>query len=104
MEVQGGTEHRYNGARVNSVIVLPLEETGSTFGAYSAPLGSARLPDHPNGYHPEDCTLLESHSLDEPIFVGCELDGAELVYSFQVPEDTRFKALLIFVNENTIPE
>lgn len=103
LEIQGGTEH-YQATQVNSCIILPLVETGSTIGAYSAPTGAARQPAPLNGYFKEDCTLLESNSLDEPVFTGCELEGAELVYSFQVPEGQEYKALLIFVNENTLPE
>lgn len=104
LEVQGGTEKHYNAARTNSSIIVPLEETGSTFSAYSAPIDSERKSDPITEYYEEDCTLLESHSLDEPIFVGSELDGAELVYAFDVPEGQLFKAILIFINENTIPQ
>jgi hypothetical protein len=103
MEVQGGSEY-YQGSQINSCIILPLEETGSTIGAYSAPIGAPRLSDQTNGYNKEDCTLVESYSLDQPVFTGCELVDAELVYSFQVPEGTLYKAIIIFLNENTIPE
>jgi hypothetical protein len=100
-ETQGGVEY-YQGSQPNSCIILPLEATGSILRAYSAPLGSTRLEDLPNGYHKEDCTLLETHSLDGPVFTGCAVDGAELVFSFQVPEGQVFKSVIIFLNEDTI--
>lgn len=101
VETQGGVEF-YQGATPNSYIILSVEETEATLSAYSAPLNSARLPTHTNGYHAEDCTLLESHSLAEPLFTGHEIDGAELVLSFQIPESETFKSLVIFVNEDTL--
>jgi hypothetical protein len=101
LETQGGNEY-YQGTTPNSCIVLPLEEIGSTVSAYSAPLNSPRLPDYPNGYHPEDCTLIESHSADEPVFLGCAIENAELVYSFQVPKDKIYKSIVIFFNEDTL--
>lgn len=101
IETQGGVEF-YQGATPNSYIILPLDETEATLSTYSAPLNSARLPDHPNGYHAEDCTLLESHSLTGPTFIGHEIDGAELVFSFQIPENETFKSIVIFVNEDVL--
>lgn len=103
LEAQGGNEY-YQGSQINSCIILPLEETESTIGAYSAPIGSPRVPGQENGYHKEDCTLIESYSLNQPVFTGCEIEDAELVYSFQVPEGTLYKAIIIFLNENTISE
>jgi hypothetical protein len=102
IETQGGTEF-YQGAPPNSCVVLSIEDTDSTISAYSAPLGSARLSSHPNGYHVEDCTLIESHSADGPMFMSCVLEGAELVYSFQIPEDKVYKSIVIVVNEDTLP-
>lgn len=101
LETQGGNEF-YRGAPSESCIILSLEETGSTISAYSAPLDSPRLPDHLVGYHPEDCTLLESHSADVPVFMGSSIEGAELVYSFEIPEDKVYKSIAIFVNEDTV--
>lgn len=101
LEIQGGTEH-YQATQMNSCIILPLEETGSTIGAYSAPIGSARQPAPLNGYFKDDCTLIQSQSLDQPVFTESELGGAELVYSFQVPEGQLYKAIIIFVNEKAI--
>jgi len=102
IETQGGTEF-YQGAPPNGCIILSIEETGSTISAYSAPLGSTRLSNHPNGYQVEDCTLLESHSVDGPMFMSCVLEDAELVYSFQIPEDKVYKSIVIVVNEDTLP-
>jgi hypothetical protein len=81
-------------------IILPLvepEEIATIASAYSAPLNSTRLPDNPNLYDPEDCTLLKSHPLTEPTFIGFELEDAELVYCFKIPEDTVFKAIVIAI-------
>ncbi len=102
IETQGGNEF-YQGAPPSSCVILSVEETGSTISAYSAPLDSAKLPGHSNGYHAEDCTLLESHSADEPVFMSSVLEDAELVYSFQIPEDKIYKSIVIFVNEDTLP-
>ena len=47
-------------------IILPLvetEEIATIASAYSAPLNSTRLPDNPNLYDPEDCTLLKKKHL-----------------------------------------
>jgi hypothetical protein len=81
-------------------IILPLvepEEIATIASAYSAPLNSTRLPNNPNLYNPEDCTLLKSHPLNEPAFIGVELEDAELVYCFKIPEDKVFKAIVIVV-------
>jgi hypothetical protein len=101
IETQGGNEY-YQGTTPNSYIIFPLEETESTLSAYSAPIGSAGIPDDPNGYNAEDCTLLENYSLSEPLFVKCVLDDAEPVYYYQIPEGEVFKSIIVFVNEDTL--
>jgi hypothetical protein len=101
LERQGGIEH-YQASRNNSCIIIPLESSGSTIAAYSTPYNSPRREDFPNAYHKDDCTLISSHSLDEPVFTGSEIEGADLVYSFQVPEGILYKSLIIFINESTI--
>ena len=102
IETQGGVEF-YHRSQANSCIVLPLEITGSTIGAYSVPLGSARRPNLPQAYYKEDCTLIESHqSVDGPVFLGIEADGFELAFYLNIPSDKTFKAITIFLNENTI--
>lgn len=103
LEIKSGAEY-YQATQVSSCIILPLTDSGASIGAYSVPYGSAKLPAPMNGYFKEDCTLIESHSLNEPVFTGCELDGAELAFSFQVPEGMVHKAIIIFVNEKTITE
>jgi hypothetical protein len=102
IETQGGQEY-YQGTTPHSCIVLSIEEIESrTINAYSAPHTSSRLPDYPNGYHAEDCTLIQSHLVDEPVFLGCTIDDAELVYSFRIPEGEVYKSIVIFVNEDTL--
>ena len=86
----------------HNYIILPLvepDEIATIASAYSAPLNSTRLPNNPTLYNPEDCTLLKSHPLNEPAFVGCDLEDAELelVYCFKIPEDQVFKAIVIVV-------
>ena len=85
-----------------SYIILPLietEEIAAIASVYSAPLNSTRLPNNPRLYNPEDCTLLASHLLNEPMFMGNgDLeDDAELVTCFEIPEDKVFKAIVIIV-------
>ena len=101
IETQGG-HVSYQEATPNSCIILSLEETQSTISAYSAPLNSPRLPNYPNRYQAEDCTLLENHSLSEPVFASCILNDAEPVYSFDIPEGEVFKSIVIFLNEDTL--
>ena len=102
VETQGGVEF-YHSPQVNSCIVLPLEITGSTIGAYSVPLGSARRSDLPQAYHKEDCTLIESHqSVDGPVFLGIEADGFELAFYLNIPSGKTLKSIIIFVNEETL--
>lgn len=101
MTVEGG-HVRYQGARPNNCIILPLEVTGSKLNAYSAPLGSARYTDDANRFYEENCTLIKSESLDSPLLSGSTVEGSELVYWFEVPEGQIFKAILIFVNEDII--
>jgi hypothetical protein len=101
LERQGGVEH-HQATQNNSCIIIPLEATGSTIAAYSAPYNSPRREDFPNAYYKDDCLLIDSHSLDEPVFTGSEIEGNDLVYSFQVPEGTVHKSLIIFLNESTI--
>lgn len=104
LTIEGG-HTRYQGARPNNCIILPLEtSTGSVLNAYSAPLGSARYEDDLNRFYEENLTLIESESLDSPLLSGSEIPDAELVYSFQVPEGQTYKAILIFVNEDIIPQ
>jgi hypothetical protein len=103
MTIQGGNI-RYQGARPNNCIILPLVTTGSVLNAYTAPMGATRYEDDPNRFYDENLTLIESESLDSPLLSGSEVSGAELVYSFQVPEGQLYKAILLFVNENIIPE
>jgi hypothetical protein len=101
IETQGGIEY-YHGAPPLGCIILSLEELESrTINAYSAPLNSARLPEYPNGYNPGDCTLIQGHAGDEPVFLSGVLEDAELVYSFGIPEGAVYKSIAIFVNENT---
>lgn len=101
LTIEGG-HTRYQGSRPNNCIILPLETTGSSLNAYSAPLGSTRYTDDFNRYYEENCTLIESESLDSPLLSGSEIPDAELVYWFEVPEGQIFKAILIFVNEDII--
>jgi len=101
LERQGGIEH-FQASTSNSCIIIPLESSGSTIAAYSAPYNSPRREDFPTAYHKDDCLLIDSHSLDEPTFTGSVIEGAELVYSFQVPEGIVYKSLIIFINESTI--
>lgn len=101
MSVQGG-HVRYQGARPNNCIILPLEVTGAKLNAYSAPLGSSRPTDDANRYYEEDCTLIKSESLDSPLLSGSAIPDAELVYWFEIPEGQIFKAILIFLNEDII--
>lgn len=101
VETQGG-HVSYQEATTNSCIVFSLEETESTISAYSAPLNSPRLSGYPNRYNAEDCTLLENHSLSEPVFTSRVLNDAELVYSFDIPEGEIFKSIVLFVNEDTL--
>jgi hypothetical protein len=107
IETQGGNEY-YQGATPNSCIILPLTASVSrTINAYSAPLGTAGLSEtYPvKGYHAEDCTLIESHAVTGPVFIGSGsvLEDAELVYSFQTSEGTLYKSIVILVNEDTLP-
>ena len=100
VERQSSIEDYYEEAVPRNYIILPLvepDETATIASAYSAPLNSTRLPNNPTLYNPEDCTLLKSHPLNEPTFMGCELEDAELVYCFNVPENKVFKAIVIVV-------
>ena len=107
IETQGGNEF-YQGATPNSCIILPLAGSESrTINAYSAPLGTTGVSEtYPTkGYHAEDCTLIESHVVVGPAFIssGSVLEDAELVYSFRTSEGTLYKAIVIFLNEDTLP-
>ena len=100
VERQRWPETYYEESVPHSYIILPLvetEEIATIASAYSAPLNSTRLPNNPRFYNPEDCTLLKSHPLNEPTFIGVELEDAELVYCFEIPEDKVFKAIVILV-------
>ena len=101
LERQGGIEH-FQASTSNSCIIIPLESSGSTIAAYSAPYNSPKREDFPTAYHKDDCLLIDSLSLDEPTFTGSVIEGAELVYSFQIPEGIVYKSLIIFINESTI--
>lgn len=101
VETTGGVEF-YHNAQLNSCIVLPLEVTGTTVGEYSVPIGSARIPNFPMAYHKEDCTLIESQPLDGPLFIGTAADGFELAFYVNVPSDKTFKAIAIYINEDSI--
>lgn len=102
VETGGGVEF-YQHAQTNSCIILPLEATGSTVGAYSVPLGSSRRSGLPTAYHKEDCTLIESHhSVDSPVFIGTDTDDFELAMYFNIPSDKTLKSIAIFLNEDTI--
>jgi hypothetical protein len=100
VERRSSPEDYYEEAVPRNYIILPLveaDEIATIASAYSAPLNSTRLPNNPTLYNPEDCTLLKSHPLNEPAFIGCDLEDAELVYCFKVPEDEVFKAIAIVV-------
>jgi hypothetical protein len=101
-ETEGGAES-YQHAQSNSCIVLPLEVTGSTVGAYSVPLGSSKMPDLAYSFYKEDCTLIEEHQpADGPLFINTNVDGFELATYFNIPSGKTLKSIIIFVNEETL--